>query len=184
MIPALQTHSSKIIGSAGRSRKGFTLIEIMIVVIILGILASIMVPSLSNASSAARESTCHEDLRYLRTQIGAYKYQHRDVPPGYPLGDVTATPDETSFLDQMTRFSDELSNTSTTQSLVYRLGPYLTKMPPNPINGKTGVWVVTGTTMPPADETKPYGWIYNAEIQQMKVNLSGNDTGGTAYATY
>ena len=107
------------VGAHGR--RGFTLVEILIVVVILGILASIMVPSLSNASSAARESTLHEDLRYLRTQVGCFKYQHREVPPGYPSGDLTATPDETTFLDQMTRYSDELCNTSTNQSTVYRL---------------------------------------------------------------
>jgi prepilin-type N-terminal cleavage/methylation domain-containing protein len=165
-------------------RGGFTLIEILIVVIILGILAGIMVPQLSNASSAARESTLHEDLRYLRTQVGCFKYQHRDVPPGYPSGDITATPDETTFLDQMTRYSDELCNTSTTQSTVYRLGTYLTKMPPNPINGKTGVWVVDGATMPAADESKPFGWIYNPTLQKVQVNLAGRDSGGTAYASY
>jgi len=166
------------------SRDGFTLIEIMIVVIILGILASVAIPQFSNASTEAREATLKEDLRYLRTQIGAYKIQHRDAAPGYPGGDITATPDETSFLDQMTRFSDELSNTSTAQSPVYRLGPYLSKMPPNPLNGKTGVLVDTSATMPAADNSQPHGWIYNPVLQKIQVNLAGADSSGKPYASY
>jgi prepilin-type N-terminal cleavage/methylation domain-containing protein len=165
-------------------RDGFTLIEILIVVIILGILASIIVPQFSSASTQARETTLKEDLRYLRTQIGAFKIQHRDVPPGYAGGDLTVDPDETTFLDQMTRYSDEFCNTSTTTSSVYRVGPYLTKMPPNPLNGKSGVRVVTGATMPAADETQPFGWIYNPTLQRIQVNLAGSDSSGTPFASY
>ena len=166
------------------SRGGFTLIEILIVVIILGVLASIIVPQFSSASTMARETTLKEDLRYLRTQIGAFKIQHRDVPPGFAGGDLTVDPDETTFLDQMTRYSDEFCNTSTTSSSVYRVGPYLTKMPPNPLNGKTGVWVINGATMTAADETKPYGWIYNPILQRIQVNMAGSDSSGTPYASY
>ena len=166
------------------SRGGFTLIEIMIVIIILGILASVAIPQFSNASTAARESTLKEELRYLRAQVAAYKIQHRDVPPGYPTGDFTATPTETDFLDQMVRYSDEFCNTSTTQSTVYHYGPYLTKMPPNPLNGKSGVLVVTSSSMPAADDSQPHGWIYNPVLQKIQVNLVGNDSSGLPYAGY
>src|SRR6185295_7253169 len=69
----------------------FTLIEILIVVVILGILATIVVPQFSNASINAKENTLKDELRYLRTQIVVYKAQHHDIAPGYPGGDNTAT---------------------------------------------------------------------------------------------
>src|SRR5882757_9690951 len=75
-----------------RLRSGFTLIEILIVVVILGILASIVIPQFSNAAHSARENTLKDDLRYLRTQIVVFKAQHGDAAPGYPGGNTAATP--------------------------------------------------------------------------------------------
>src|SRR5438105_7827710 len=76
-------------------RAGFTLIEILIVVTILGIIATIVVPQFSTASNTARENMLKDELRYLRTQIVVYKAQHHDVNPGYPGGDTTKSATDT-----------------------------------------------------------------------------------------
>src|ERR1700761_8978417 len=65
-----------------RTRKsGFTLVEILIVVIILGILAAIVIPQFTNASTDARNSSVASTLQTLRGQIELYKIQHADTPP-------------------------------------------------------------------------------------------------------
>src|SRR5882724_8932128 len=65
-----------------RARKtGFTLVEILIVVIILGILAAIVIPQFTNASQDARESALLSQLQTLRSQIELYKLQHFDKLP-------------------------------------------------------------------------------------------------------
>src|SRR5256714_15253863 len=62
-------------------RTGFTLVEILIVVIILGILAAIVIPQFTNASQDARESSLLSQLQTLRSQIELYKLQHKDKLP-------------------------------------------------------------------------------------------------------
>src|SRR5438045_4803945 len=64
-----------------RSQRGFTLVEILIVVIILGILAAIVIPQFTNASTDAKKSNLTSQLQTLRSQIQLYKLQHNDTPP-------------------------------------------------------------------------------------------------------
>lgn len=64
-----------------KAKKGFTLVEILIVVVILGILAAIVIPQFSDASTEAKESAAKSDLSALRSQLELYKIR---TGPGYP----------------------------------------------------------------------------------------------------
>ncbi len=59
---------------------GFTLIEILIVVVILGILAAIVIPQFTDASESARENSSKTNLSALRSQIELYKHQTGALP--------------------------------------------------------------------------------------------------------
>ena len=74
----------------GIARRGFTLVEILIVVIILGILAAIVIPQFTNASQNARESSLQSTLQTLRSQIQLYKLQHGDSLPAADAGGCDA----------------------------------------------------------------------------------------------
>jgi general secretion pathway protein G len=167
-------------------RAGFTLIEILIVVVILGIVAAIVVPELSSASRQAREGVMKDDLRFMREQATRYMIQHDDDPPGYPSGgDTMQVPTEANFIDQMTRYTDGLGNSGGAYSNTYRYGPYLTRIPENPLTSLSGVHVVAnGAPIPAPDLSQPYGWIYKPETLQFIPNVPGNDLEGTPYTSY
>jgi general secretion pathway protein G len=157
-------------------RRAFTLVEILIVIVILGILATIVIPQFSNATHQARENTLRDDLRFLRTQIGVYKAQHRDNGPGYGGAD---------FLQQMMMPTDEAGNTNATTTDVFKYGPYLSRMPANPLTDLDTIKLSSSASLKDdVDDTT--GWIYNPTTSQIIANLSGSDSNGagTPYANY
>ena len=148
-----------------QNRKGFTLIEILIVVIILGILAAIVIPQFTNASKEAKHSSLVTQVQSMRSQIALFKLQHNDYLPGSsPLngGFTSAT-----FWDQMTQFSDVTGAVSTAKSATYDKGPYMQSKPKNPLcpgdATAASTVVVAGaiTDGVPADSASVVGFIYD-----------------------
>jgi len=54
------------------TRRGFTLVEIMIVVAIVGILAAIAIPNFANARKIAEKATCRTNARQLQSALDTY----------------------------------------------------------------------------------------------------------------
>lgn len=52
--------------------RGFTLIELMIVVVIIGVLAAIAIPKFSNVQDLARQSSCRGNIRTIATAEAVY----------------------------------------------------------------------------------------------------------------
>jgi general secretion pathway protein G len=64
----------------GKARCGFTLIEILIVVSIIGILVSIAVPIYQKSILRTRESVLRNNLFTIRTQLDEYTYDKQKAP--------------------------------------------------------------------------------------------------------
>jgi len=102
-----------------KAKSGFTLVEILIVVVILGILAAIVIPQFTEASTEAKTSSLCTDLQTVRSQIELYKIQHNDNLPA-AVGEGTA-----DFTRRMTEQTDISGAVGTDY------GPYLQKIPTN-----------------------------------------------------
>jgi general secretion pathway protein G len=135
-------------GSKMRKNKGFTLVEILIVVVILGILAAIVIPQFTDASTQSKVSSCRTTLQSLRSQIELYKIQHNDVTPGNVAGAL----DTAVWEAQMTTYSDAQGNTNATKTAVFCYGPYIQQVPFNPWNDSQSI---------AAADALGVGWVYN-----------------------
>ncbi len=164
-------------------RPAFTLMELIIFVVVVGLLATVVIPQFSSDHKLAHQNLLKDDLQYLRTQIAVYRAQHQDVSPGYPLACQSINPDARSFVDQMTLHSDINCNLSPTDSPAYPYGPYIKQLPVNPFNNSSDVLVVPNNQPMPAPGG-PAGWIYKAQTQEIIANLAGKDESGIPYSTY
>ncbi len=117
-------------------QKGFTLVEILIVVVILGILAAVVIPQFTSASETARASSLKTQLQSIRSQLELYQVQHLG---DYPTLAQLQTNDPDTW-DQLTRVSNPQGEfTATGTNPDPDLGPYLQKAPVNPFIGSSNV---------------------------------------------
>ena len=100
---------------SARKRSGFTLVEILIVVVILGILAAIVIPQFTSASETAKASSVVTQLQSVRAQLELYQIQHN--------GDY---PTLAQMWGNLTGQTDVLGAAGTDY------GPYLQQTPLNP----------------------------------------------------
>ncbi len=113
-----------------KSRDGFTLIEMLIVIIILGILAMVIIPQVTVSTEDAKVSTLKTNLTGIRSAIELYYAQHNMTYPGTVLetDGVTATTAltaEQAFTKQLTQFTDAKGIVSGTKTATAIYGPYI-----------------------------------------------------------
>ena len=63
-------------------RTGFTLVELLAVIAIIGLLAGLLLPAVQSVRESARSSSCANNMRQMATAIESYTNQNGFLPPG------------------------------------------------------------------------------------------------------
>jgi prepilin-type N-terminal cleavage/methylation domain-containing protein len=150
-----------------KSFLGFTLIELMIVVSILGILGAIVLPEFQSHTQQAKEAAAKDNLRILRETIERYANDHNGIPPGYTNNDP----------------AQSLIAVNVYRQLVI-LNKYLTKMPDNPFNGYDGLKVYIASQNFPTEADGTSGWMYKPSTRELRLNWPGTDSQGIHFFDY
>ena len=151
------------------NNKAFTLVEILIVVIILGILAAIVIPQFTKASNDARESALASDLQMLRSQLELYKVQHLEIYPDEALA--------ADWIAQLTETTDNMGATTGID-----LGPYMQRFPVNPfVPSGLALMVIfesdIDTLEPPAATLDTSHWWFNTSNGKFAPNDDAGEVG-------
>lgn len=173
------------------SQKGFTLVEILIVVIILAILAAIVVPQFAASTDDAKDSALDTNLANLRGALDLYYQQHSAYPGGnLSSGGVCAgtagsgaANSEAAILDQLAYYTNAAGQACTTKSdgtdpNAYPYGPYLKQraLPVNPITAVSTLVISTaGDLAMDAAGVTNGGWKYDIPTGKFIVNHEDYD---------
>jgi general secretion pathway protein G len=141
---------------------GFTLVEVLVIVTIIGVLAAIVVPQYQSSTKEAKLACLASNLHAVRKQIELYKIHHNGVLPAV----VADAGDD--FARRMTKKTDG-SGTAGTE-----YGPYLERMPVNEFNRRGTVRV--GGAAAGADTD---GWRFDPLTSEFQAddNQDGNGDG-------
>ncbi|MCE9589633.1 MAG: type II secretion system protein GspG [Planctomycetes bacterium] len=133
-----------------RHAKAFTLVELLLVVSILGILAALVIPTLTNASDGAKVSNAATSLANARKALQRYALEHGNTYP--------ATAHLWEALSAKTTATGDIDAAG-------QFGPYLLSTPSNPWNQLGTIHEVAGLAAAAAatyaSESGTYGWLYD-----------------------
>ncbi len=152
---------------SGTSQKGFTLIELMVVIAIISLLSSIMLASFSGARSSTRNAQRLRDLTTMRTALELYAQDHQGH---YPLniGPGVGADSIYSFTGTTPGCAGNDGTIDVASGLV--AGKYISKLPqdPKPVLASNYCYEYYGVP----DPTFTYGIAYKFMVFQTMENFS------------
>lgn len=134
--------------------KAFSMIELVIVVVVVGIISSVAIPRISRGAESASESALKRDLQVLNSALDLYIAEHNGEHPN-----------PTKIVQQLTQYTSPDGSISPTKDTTHYLGPYIRESPPLPVGTRKGMTGITTTDQPTS------GWIYQLTKQRILPNF-------------
>jgi len=149
-------------------RKGFTLVEILIVVVILGILAAIVVPQFASASQDAIKSALQSQMQTITAQVELYRVQNAGTLPHNDATSALGGADHNGWgiLVEDSYLKDEPRNGYTGSSDVTVAAAAV----------GDAVAGLLGDGATPAADGSTTGWFYNSTLGSVHANGLDNVT--------
>lgn len=166
-----------------KSEQGFSLVELLIVIGIIGILSTIVIMNMRGSEQGAKESKLKANLALIRESLVAYHSDHGFYP--CTSGDWNNAGNVTRFKQQLTWFTSETGQVSQTRTTTYRFGPYLQEFPENPFYegaatlatsvtiDRTNDRILEALQTAIASGNGNYGWYYEAKSGNVVPDLGG-----------
>ncbi|MBY0311843.1 MAG: type II secretion system GspH family protein [Phycisphaerales bacterium] len=115
-----------------RRRHALSLVELVIVIVIMGTVAAIAAPRMSQAAASARLASLSTNLRILNGAAEQYATEHEGRNPAQlPSGAV-----DPQLKSLVLRLTSRTTISGEALGLNRTLGPYLREIPVNPMNGR------------------------------------------------
>jgi prepilin-type N-terminal cleavage/methylation domain-containing protein len=156
-------------------QQGFTLVELLVVVITLALLAAIVVPQFAFSTDHARLASLDSTLSNIRSAIDLYYQQHGEYPGELTAVDAACTATDgtgtggagaqgtQAFLDQMSLYTDSNGGACSVKDANFQFGPYLKQdtMPANPITASSMLEVINIGDILMAGSGANLGWKFD-----------------------
>jgi len=153
------THRKRALGA----RDGFTLVELLIVIVVIAVLAAIAIPRFVNSGLRSKESALHSDLKLVRNAIALFYADTGAYPYNFDGLSGTVAP---------SKGLDATGATVTIRAVDWH-GPYLASVPTDPVSNQGLVYssIASGSANTPT-------------VGEVSSSAQGSDSSGTPYKNY
>ena len=182
------------------AQQGFTLVELLIVVIILALLIAIVVPQFASSTDDAKLASLDTTLGNVRAAVDLYYQQHGEYPGALTAVDAACVapatagtgtggagaPGVLAFSEQMSFYTDGDGGACSVKDANFKYGPYLKKatLPSNPITSVATLDVIDTGDLLMVGSGANLGWKYDILVGKFIANDTTDPDGAGAEVSY